>query len=64
LPGNGPSYCRDKIDFHKVGSRAAASAFKERRFGQPSISKPDGWEAVIPWATPALHYLQLWCGLR
>jgi 4-amino-4-deoxy-L-arabinose transferase-like glycosyltransferase len=24
-------------------------AFKERRLGQPSISKRDGWEAVTSW---------------
>ena len=40
------------------------SAFKERRLGQPSISRLDGLEAVSPWATPALHQFQLWRGVR
>jgi hypothetical protein len=29
----------------------AHRSFKERRLGQPSISKGDGWEAVTPWDT-------------
>ena len=27
----------------------AYTGIKERRLGQPSISKVDGWEAVTPW---------------
>jgi hypothetical protein len=27
----------------------AHRSIKERRLGQPSISKRDGWEAVTPW---------------
>jgi hypothetical protein len=33
------------------------AAFKERRLGQPSVSKLDGWEAVIPWATDRRGYI-------
>jgi hypothetical protein len=32
-----------------MAQMGAHRRIKERRLGQPSISKCDGWEAVTPW---------------